>query len=151
MQIDRADMKLLIEAGYSGVMRGIDTDMRPVFEAITEWMPQYGAGRIGLALMEMVAGHFAEADRILTEVINSGQEGKAEAQAVLAMCKVLSDQHAEARRLAEDLKGNGGHAEAFTDLLVNGADETTHGPAGLAAESGGTSAPFGLPGQRTTT
>ena len=151
MQIDRADMKLLIEAGYSGVMRGIDTDMRPVFEAISEWMPEYGAGRIGLALMKMVAGDFPEADRMLSEVIASGVEGKAEAQAVLAMCKVLENQQAEARSLAEDLRGEGGHAEAFADLLVNGADETTQGPAGLAAESGMLSAVPGSTGPRTTT
>ncbi|WP_156114500.1 HrpB1 family type III secretion system apparatus protein [Paracoccus sanguinis] len=151
MQIDRADMKLLIEAGYSGVMRGIDTDMRPVFEAISTWMPQFGAGRIGLALIEMVAGDFPEADRILTEVIASDLEGKAEAQAVLAMCKVLENQQAEARRLAEELRGEGGHAEAFADLLVNGADETTQGPAGLAAESGASSARPGAIGQRTPT
>ena len=60
-----------------------------------------GSG-IGLALIEMVAGDFPEADRILTEVIASDLEGKAEAQAVLAMCKVLEKQQAEARRLAED-------------------------------------------------
>lgn len=135
MQIDRADMKLLIEAGYSGVMRGIDTDLSPIFDAISQWMPQYAAGPIGQALLLMVGGDFAAADEKLTGIIASGLEGREEARAILAMCKSLRNEHEEARRLAEQLQGTGGHAEAFADLLVNGVPETAAGQDGLSAEA----------------
>ncbi|SMO45668.1 hypothetical protein [Paracoccus laeviglucosivorans] len=135
MQIDRADMKLLIEAGYSGVMRGISTDLAPIFLAMNEWMPAYAAGEIGLALQEMTSGNFAAADERLTTILASDREGRDEARAILAMCKALQNQHEEARRLQEELQGEGGAAEAFTDLLVNGAPETTQGNQGLAMET----------------
>lgn len=134
MQIDRADMKLLIEAGYSGLMRGIDTDLSPIFDAIAEWMPTYAAGPIGQALLLLTRGEFAEADRLLTGILGSALEGRDEARAILAMCKALENEHEEARRLAEELQGTGGHAEAFADILVNGVDETAEpvdGDAGM--------------------
>ena len=146
MQIDRADMKLLIEAGYSGVMRGIDTDMGPVFAAISEWMPQYAAGPIGTALVRMVAGDLRGADELLETIIASNLEGKNEATAILAMCRVLQNQHEDARRLAADLQGTGGHAEAFADGLVNGAEDLTQGHEGLAAEAEATPARPGADG-----
>lgn len=138
MQLDRADMKLLIEAGYSGVMRGIDTDLTPIFQAIADWMPQYAAGHIGLALQTMVQGDFAGADSMLSDIIASDMEGRAEAQAILAMCKTLQNHHEEARKLAGDLEGTGGYAEAFTDALVNEGEETTQGNQGLAVETAAT-------------
>lgn len=136
MQIDRADMKLLIEAGYSGLMRGIDTDLSPIFDAIAQWMPQYAAGPIGQALLLMTRGEFAEADRRLTGIIDSALQGRDEARAVLAMCKTLQNEHEQARRLAEQLQGTGGHAEGFADALVNGGDEMAPPPAGGCAETG---------------
>lgn len=136
MQIDRADMKLLIEAGYSGVMRGVATDMSPVFAAITEWMPEYAAGPIGTALIRMVSGDLPGADDLLGRIIASDLEGRNEATAILAMCRVLQNQHEDARRLAAGLQGTGGHAEAFADGLVNGEQDLTQGHDGLAAEAG---------------
>ncbi|TWI35145.1 hypothetical protein [Paracoccus sulfuroxidans] len=135
MQIDRADMKLLTEAGYSSVMRGISTDVSPIFHMLNEWMPQYAAGEIGLALQAMVAGEFARADEMLTAILATDREGRNEARAILAMCKALENQHDEARRLQEELVGTGGHAEAFADLLVNGEPETSQGNQGLAMET----------------
>ena len=119
MQIDRADMKLLIEAGYSGVVRGIDTDLSPIFDAIAQWMPEYAAGPIGQALLLMTRGAFDEADARLTQILGSALEGRDEARAILAMCKALRNEHDEARRLADELEGTGGHAEAFANLLVD--------------------------------
>ncbi|MFV0386000.1 hypothetical protein [Paracoccus sp. (in: a-proteobacteria)] len=147
MNIDRADMKLLTEAGYSGIMRGIDTDLAPIFLMLNEWMPGYAAGDIGLALQEMVAGDFAAADERLYNVLKSEREGRDEARAILAMCKALQNQHDEARKLQEQLVGTGGHAEAFTDLLVNGEQESTQGDQGLAMEAEATPA---RQGQRAT-
>ena len=95
-------------------------------------MPQYAAGEIGIALQEMVAGRFAEADERLTRIIGSDLEGRDEARAILAMCKSIENEHDEARRLQQELKGTGGAAEAFTDLLVDGVPETTQGNQGLA-------------------
>lgn len=134
MQIDRADMKLLIEAGYSGVMRGIDTDVTPIFQAINEWMPDYAAGEIGLALHDMARGNFADADDRLTGVLASTREGRDEARAILAMCKAIENQHDEARRLHQELAGTGGHAEAFTELLVEGEPETAQENQGPVSE-----------------
>lgn len=135
MQIDRADMKLLIEAGYSGVMRGIPTDMAPIFAAINEWMPDYAAGEIGLALLDMVAGRFAAADERLTAILASDREGRDEARAILAMCKMLENQQDEARELQQQLAGTGGAPEAFADLLVEEITETTQGNQGLVVEA----------------
>lgn len=122
-EIDRADMKLLVECGYSSVMRGIDADPATIFHAIDTWMPEYAAGPIGMALITIAAGEFAEADRMLTEIMASDREGRNEANALLAMCKVLQDEKAEAERIAQDLEGSGGHAEEFTSVLVYGVDE----------------------------
>lgn len=148
MQLDRADMKLLIETGYSGVMRGISGDLGMIFAAINEWMPQYAAGEIGLALQEMTVGDFVAADERLTGVLASDREGRDEARAILAMCKALENEHDEARRLREELSGTGGAAEAFTDLLVNGPSETTQGDQGLAVEAEATPARGGQHAER---
>jgi hypothetical protein len=148
MQIDRADMKLLIEAGYSCVMRGLAVDPTPIFEAINEWMPRFAAGEIGLALGEMTAGRFAEADARLAAVLVSDREGRDEARAILAMSKALQHQHDEARRLRCELQGAGGAAEAFTALLVEGEPETTQGNQGLALEAGATPAGDGRDAER---
>lgn len=134
-EIDRGDMRLLIEAGYSSVMRSTDVDTGSIFRAIDEWMPQYAAGPIGLALQQMVAGDLAGADTTLAQILASDREGRSEAAAILAMCKKLLNDETGARRLAEELEGSGGHAEAFADLLVNGVDETTQGDEGLALEA----------------
>lgn len=140
MQIDRADMKLLIEAGYSGVMHGIDTDLSPIFDAIADWMPQYAAGPIGQALLLMMRGDFDEADALLTRILGSELEGRNEAMAILAMCKALRNEHEEARRLSEQLQGTGGNAEAFADLLVHGDSSSfvAAAPGGADAEPGAT-------------
>ena len=98
----------------------------------TEVHPRLGVLRLGTASTDVPLG--------LVEPLQVDQ--------VLRL-QLVENQQAEARRLAEDLRGEGGHAEAFADLLVNGADETTQGPAGLAAESGASSAPPGAIGQRT--
>lgn len=134
-EIDRGDMRLLTEAGYSAVMRGTDVDAAAIFRAIDVWMPQYAAGPIGLALQQMVAGDLTGADAALARILSSDREGRNEAAAMLAMCKALLHDETGARRLAEQLEGTGGHAEAFADLLVNGVDETTQGADGLALEA----------------
>ncbi len=123
LHLDRADMKLLTEAGYSGLMRGLDTDLTPIFEALDTWMPQYAAGPIGLAMHAMIAGRFDDAEDALKAILQSDREGRDEARAILAMCLVLKDEHLEAEKLADDLEGTGGHAEAFTHVLVHGVDE----------------------------
>lgn len=143
MQIDRADMKLLIEAGYSGVMRGIDTDLSPIFDAIAQWMPEYAAGPIGQALLLMTSGDYDQADALLTRILGSAMEGRDEARAILAMCKALRNEHEEARRLADELHGTGGHAEAFADLLINGDDS----PHVIAEAQGWADASTGAPPQ----
>lgn len=148
MQIDRADMKLLTEAGYSSVMRGISTDVSPIFHMLNEWMPQYAAGEIGLALQAMIAGDFSRADDMLTAVLATEREGRNEARAILAMCKALENQHEEARRLQQELQGTGGHAEAFADLLVNGETESSQGNQGLAEEASATPVRVGQVAER---
>jgi thioredoxin-like negative regulator of GroEL len=118
MEINRADMKLLTEAGYSGILRNINVDLTPIFEALDAWMPDQSAGPIGLALQAMVAGDYAEADRLLTGIIKSKRQGRNEARAILAMCKALQKDTHAAEQLASDLEGQGGSAEAFVSLLV---------------------------------
>lgn len=120
MDIDRADMKLLIETGYSAVLRNLDADATAIFEAIDTWMPDYSAGRIGTALQTMVAGKFDEADEILNALIATKKHGKGEARAMLALCKALKDEWVMAEELAEELEGDGTSAETFTRLLVHG-------------------------------
>ena len=82
MEINRADMKLLTEAGYSGILRNISTDLTPIFEALETWMPDHAAGTIGLALQALVRGEFAHADEMLSAVVSSRKEGRAEARAI---------------------------------------------------------------------
>lgn len=120
MEINRADMKLMIETGYSCVLRNVDADPTPIFEALDTWMPDYAAGRIGIALQKMVAGQFDEADELLHELIRTKKHGKGEARAMLALCKALKDEWELAEQLAEELEGEGGSAETFTRLLVHG-------------------------------
>lgn len=120
MKIDRADMKLLIETGYSCVLRNIDVDVTAIFEAIDTWMPDYAAGRIGIALQAMVAGRFEEADANLQELIRTKKNGKSEARAMLALCKALKDEWEQAEKLAQELEGDGSSAETFARLLVHG-------------------------------
>lgn len=120
MDIDRADMKLLIETGYSAVLRNLDADVTPIFEAIETWMPDYAAGRIGTALQAMVAGRFEDADEILNNLIKTKKHGRSEARAMLALCKALKDEWVMAEKLAQELEGDGTSAETFTRLLVHG-------------------------------
>ncbi|AGT08884.1 hypothetical protein [Paracoccus aminophilus] len=87
--IDRTEMKLLIEAGYSGVLRGIDADLTPIFAAVSLWMPDYAAGEIGLALQELRGGDLGAAEARLLAVLGSGRDGCNEAQAILGVCQSL--------------------------------------------------------------
>ena len=123
MEINRADMKLLTEAGYSGILRNISTDLTPIFEALETWLPEHAAGTIGLALQALVRGEFARADEMLTAVVSSRREGRAEARAILALCKALQNDEQAAAELAGELRGQGGSAEAFATLLVEGPRE----------------------------
>ncbi len=120
MDIDRADMKLLIETGYSSVLRNLDADATAIFEAIDTWMPDYAAGQIGTALQSMVAGQFEDADVILNTLVATKKHGKGEARAMLALCKALKDEWEQAEELAGELEGDGSSAETFTRLLVHG-------------------------------
>lgn len=122
LEINRADMKLLTECGYSGIMRNIAADVAPIFEALETWMPDQAAGPIGIAMQSMVAGDFEVASERLTALIASDANGKAEARAILAMCKALQKDMPEAERLAGELKGQGGSAEVFATVLTSGSE-----------------------------
>jgi thioredoxin-like negative regulator of GroEL len=121
-ELDRGDMKLLTECGYSGVLRNIKVDISPIFEALSVWMPEQAAGPIGQALRELMNGQFKAADDRLNRAILEASEGKAEARAVLALCKALQKDMTAAGKLAEELAGEGGAAEEFTSLLVKSDD-----------------------------
>ncbi len=137
MELNRADMKLLTEAGYSAILRNIDTDVTPIFEALVTWMPEQAAGTIGLALQALVAGDFARADAMLVDVIAGKLEGGAEARAILALCRALQNDHASAGELARELEGQGGSAEAFATLLVRGVEDTGEEVQGLDGATAG--------------
>ncbi len=123
MKIDYADMKLLIETGYSGVLRNVDTDVTPIFEALDIWLPDNGAGAVGLAMQKMIAGEYAEAETLLDEIIAHKPEGKSEAKAIKAMCKALQADMIAAEKLHKELEGEGNSAEALAELIV---DENAH-------------------------
>jgi thioredoxin-like negative regulator of GroEL len=120
-------MKLLTECAYSGLLRDLDVDVTPIFEALDVWMPDQAAGPIGLALQAMVAGAYREADDILSAVARSRRDGRREAQAMLAMCKLLQKDAGMAEALADDLRGQGGSAEAFAQLMVSRGTEDPEG------------------------
>ena len=120
MEINRADMKLLIETGYSSVVRNLDADADAIFDAIETWMPEYAAGRIGTAIQMMIKGEFDDADTLLRSLIKTKKYGKSEARAMLAMCKALKEEWGAAEELAKELEGEGTHAETFTRVLVHG-------------------------------
>lgn len=120
LEINRADMKLLIETGYSSVVRNLDVDATPIFEALDTWMPDYAAGKIGTSLQLMIAGEFDDADEMLRDLAATKKHGKSEARAMLAMCKALKEEWVEAEKLAKELEGEGSSAETFTRVLVHG-------------------------------
>lgn len=122
-EIDRADMKLLTEAGYSGLMRGIDSPHTQIFDSLNIWMPQYAAGSVGLALHAMINGEYTKAEEQLNNVLGSDLEGKDEAKAVLAMCKILQQEQAEAEKIAAELEETDGYAKEFTQVMVHGVSE----------------------------
>lgn len=119
MQINRGDMKLLTECGFSGVLRNIDTDFAPIFEALEAWMPEQGAGGIGQAMQAMSDGRFDDAEDLLSRLIREKRAAKNEARAMLAMVNVLRKDMPAAEKLAEELDGQGGPAENFAKLLVD--------------------------------
>jgi len=119
MQLNRADMKLLVEAGYSGVMRNIDSDVTPIFDALDEWLPENTAGPVGLALQMMITGRYGEADALLTTAMMERSEGKSEASAILAMCKSLQNDMPAAEQIARDLEGEGSSAEVLAAIVVS--------------------------------
>ena len=125
-QINRADMKLLTECGYSGLLRNLNINFTPIFDALETWMPNQGAGTIGHALESMVAGDIQGAsDRLEAMIADPDRTGRSEAIAILAMCKALQKDMVAAERLTKELEGTGGHAEQFATLLTRGADEDT--------------------------
>ena len=123
MKIDYADMKLLIETGYSGVLRNVETDVTPIFEALDIWLPDNGAGAVGLAMQKMVAGDYFGAETLLDNIIASKPEGKSEAKAIKAMCKALQSDMVAAEKLHRELEGEGSSAAALAELIV---DENAH-------------------------
>lgn len=135
MEINRADMKLLTEAGYSSLVRGIDTDVSSIFQALDTWMPEFAAGPIGLALQEMMSGDYDKADARLDEILKSGRQGAEEATAMLAFCKALKEQFDEAARLAATLKDTGGHAEDFVQTLMATREDSSDSQARGFAEN----------------
>lgn len=130
MEINRADMRLLLECGYSGVLRNVDVDLLPIFEALETWMPEQGAGTIGRALLAMVDGRVDEAAGMLEALIASDRHGRDEARAILAMARALQHDTAAAEALARELRGTGGPAEGFATLLVGAAAEGSGGDGG---------------------
>lgn len=128
MELNRADMKLLTEAGYSTTLRNTGVDVTPIFEALDTWMPEQSAGPIGLSLQALIAGDFEKADSILADVLASKRKGRNEARAILAMCKAIQKDMTAAEELADDLKGTGGSAEDFATLLVGGEVNETQAP-----------------------
>lgn len=134
-KIDRADMKLLTECGYSAILRNTDVEPQPIFDALTEWMPEQGAGPIGTAMRQMVQGNFAEADDTLSALIASEKTGRNEARAILAMVRKLRKDDLSAEKLARDLEGQGGPAEGFARLLTSGEAQSSRGDQGPAKET----------------
>lgn len=137
LTIDRADMKLLTECGYSAILRNVAADPVPIFDALVTWMPEQGAGSIGHAMHEMVQGRFVEADDILSTLIASDRTGRDEARAILALVRTLRDDAGSAEALAGELEGQGGSAEFFTKLLVSGEvpnSQVYQGPVNAAAD-----------------
>lgn len=132
LTIDRADMKLLTECGYSAILRNITTDPSPIFDALVAWMPEQGAGPIGHAMRQMVQGNFAEADDILSALISSDSTGRNEARAILALVRTLRDDTTSAQALAGELEGQGGSAEFFTKLLISGEIQNSQADQGSA-------------------
>lgn len=128
MQLNRADMKLLTEAGYSSLLRNLDVSVTPIFEALETWMPDQSAGSIGLALEDLVAGDYRGADERLSDIIDSDRVGRDEARAMLALCKQLRKDTLAAEELASDLEGQGGSAETFTSLLTGKEVPQTQAP-----------------------
>lgn len=119
MQINRGDMKLLTECGFSGVLRDMGTDLTPIFDALETWMPEHGAGAIGLALQMMAQGKYDDAEAQLREVIRKRRGARDEARAMLAMLRTLKNDMAAVEDLASELEGKGGAAENFARLLID--------------------------------
>ncbi|MEM8693414.1 MAG: hypothetical protein AAGG57_16205 [Pseudomonadota bacterium] len=134
MEINRADMKLLTECGYSGILRNIDVTLTPIFEALEAWMPDQSAGPIGLALEAMVDGDYRSADDILTGLLTTKRNGRDEARAILAMCKALQKDTNSAEELASELEGQGGSAETFASLLVGKETDGMQAPDQMPAK-----------------
>lgn len=126
-EVNRADMRLLTECGFSGVLRNVDVDLAPIFEALETWMPDQGAGPIGRSLQDMVAGRFDDASERLEAVIASSRTGGNEARAILALVRAVRKDTAGAEEMAAELEGQGGSAEAFASLLTGGEARGTRG------------------------
>ena len=148
MDLNRADMKLLVECGYSGVLRNIDVPLMPIFEALEIWMPEQGAGTIGRALIAMVDGRIVDAAALLEGLIASERQGRDEARAILAMCRALQKDTPAMEKLARDLEGHGGPAEGFASLLVSSGAETAREDQGSASTTIGQVRAPAVSGQR---
>lgn len=139
MQINRGDMKLLTECGFSGVFRNVDTDFAPIFEALEAWMPEQGAGAIGQAMLAMTDGRFDDAEVGLNRIISEKRAAASEARAMLAMVHALKKDMAAAEKLADELEDVGGPAGNFARLVVDNsrAEEISQEDQGPVKETAG--------------
>lgn len=119
MELNRADMKLLVETGYSSIMRHTGAEIGPIFAALDVWLPDNTAGPVGQALELAVQGSFDEADDLLTKAIAERPTGKGEAKAILALVKAMRRDMPAVEKIAAELEGQDTSAARMTKLIVD--------------------------------
>lgn len=88
------DMHQLMAIAVLCGRRGVETDLRPVYELWEKCYPDDALGRIGIGLIKMVEGEVDEGYRLIENAANTAQTRRDSAQSVLASVKRSMEQGA---------------------------------------------------------
>lgn len=118
------DLKLLTEIGFSVTLRGLDSNVDPIFDVVEKEKPENAAGPIGRALQALVRRDLDTAIDILkTKGVTAAVAAK-EAQSILALALKLAGRDHESRRVAAEIAGEDSNAAKFAAKLAKvGADD----------------------------
>lgn len=101
-QPDVADLQLLAEVALSAAVKGSVEASRPIFEALSLWMPDHPIATIGIALAHIAEGEAETAIGILKPALRIAPSSS-EIAAILLLALVLAERWSEARVIEKDL------------------------------------------------
>jgi hypothetical protein len=117
--LDRRDLELLAQIGFSAAARGLDTRVELIFEALAQLRPGNAAAAIGRALVALSRGEPQAAIELLHPDAVAAPVNGQEAKALLAAALAMAGRRQESAALVRELMaGPDGAAKELAQRLL---------------------------------